>query len=273
MLTQKEKMKGVSRFIHWYYRADLGDGIVIPATLPNEPQVMLGAQTNRNVLCGLLHRHFGSPEKKKILDLACSAGYHTLELARQGAIVIGIDHDVKAIEQARFIQECQDNPNKARFEIMNVFDADFAPESFDIVYCCGLLYHLSDLLGAVQRIQLWCSLGAVIHSCILPGNELRAELGDPVRFPFSQRGEFAFVPTAPLLRRMFEHAGFEVLEMADQNDYSTDGTWHGGDMRDDWSSVTGPAYFALRKRELPKPAATKTLIQTARKYARAAIRI
>lgn len=267
MLAPQEKVKGASCFKHWYYTQDLGDGVVIHATVPNEPQATLGARTNRNILLSLLHRHFGSQENKKKLDLTCSAGYHTLELALQGSIATGVDHDENAISQARFIQECQNI--KATFEVMNLFESDFKPESFDLVYCSGLLYHLSDPLGAIQRINHWCSQGAIIHSCIMAGNELWAELGDPARFPFSLAGAFELVPTAPLLRRMFEYAGFEVLEMADLNDYSTDGTLHGSSMRKNWSNVTGPAYFALRK--IKKPT-TEWLTWSFKQYARAAKR-
>src|SRR5690349_23512783 len=64
------------------------------------------AEAGFRILSGLLHRHFGDLRGKRVLDLACSGGYHAIELARQGAIVIGVDWDELAINQANFVSEC-----------------------------------------------------------------------------------------------------------------------------------------------------------------------
>ncbi len=203
-------------FPHWYYTTDLGDGISRKATINNEEVTMPLLIKNRSNLLYMIDKHVGDISGLKILDLACSAGLHAFELARRGAIVTGIDWDSGAIKQAKFVQEClkKEIKHPIKFEHVSLFDFECPTNYFDYVYCSGLFYHLPDPIGAAQKMRTFCSKGIMISSSVSPKEEALFELSDPKMFPFCASWEFALVPTAKMLEKIIEHAGFKIVASA-----------------------------------------------------------
>jgi SAM-dependent methyltransferase len=77
-----------------------------------------------------------------VLDLGCLEGLYAIELARQGAKVIGVEGRRPNIEKARFAKEALslDNVDFVLEDVRNL-----SPERhghFDVVLCLGILYHL-----------------------------------------------------------------------------------------------------------------------------------
>lgn len=211
------KKSRAALFSHWYYTTDLGDGVVCEATIPNEKACFQGLMKNRSHLLYMIDTHIGDVSGLKILDLACSAGLHAFELARRGAIVTGIDWDSGAIKQAKFVQECIKDQFKhpVKFHCISLFDFECAKNHFDYVYCSGLMYHLQNPIGAAQKIRDFCSKGVIISSCVTPKEGELFELSDPAQFPFCGSWEFALVPTATMIKKVFEYAGFKIVGITD----------------------------------------------------------
>jgi SAM-dependent methyltransferase len=74
------------------------------------------------------------PPGATVLDLGCGDGQYTIELARLGYKIVGIE------ARASRLQNAPQHPNlKYRHQDARNLDPD---EQFDIVLCLGLLYHL-----------------------------------------------------------------------------------------------------------------------------------
>ena len=91
---------------------------------------------------------------KDILELGCGTGRNAIDLAgKSGVNVIGIDVSSTAIEAAAS-QAKINRIDNVKFMVMNAECADFADNSFDIVYGMGVLHHLDihKALGEIVRI-------------------------------------------------------------------------------------------------------------------------
>ena len=79
---------------------------------------------------------------KRVLEIGCGQGDSVLRLARQGAIVTGIDLSEVAIENARQ-NAARMGITDATFKEMDAEQLDFEAGSFDIVCGGAILHHLN----------------------------------------------------------------------------------------------------------------------------------
>lgn len=87
---------------------------------------------------------------KRVLEIGCGMGLHTLQLARRGANVTAIDLTAPAVEAttARFrIQDCDAIVQQADAE-----DLPFASGSFDLVWSWGVIHHSSRTARIVREV-------------------------------------------------------------------------------------------------------------------------
>jgi SAM-dependent methyltransferase len=94
----------------------------------------------------------GDVDGKRLIHLQCHFGLDTLILARQGAIVTGVDFSPAAIDEARLLT--QQTGLRAEFVCANVYDAREAlAGDFDIAYATwGTICWLPDLMGWARTI-------------------------------------------------------------------------------------------------------------------------
>jgi SAM-dependent methyltransferase len=76
----------------------------------------------------------------RVLDAGCGTGEYACWFASQGAEVVGLDLSSESLEQARHYAD-EYNLDGARFVEGSVLDLPFDSESFDLVYCTGVLHH------------------------------------------------------------------------------------------------------------------------------------
>jgi 2-polyprenyl-3-methyl-5-hydroxy-6-metoxy-1,4-benzoquinol methylase len=102
-------------------------------------------------MLGMLGRHVRPGAR--ILDLGCGGGHYTLELARAGYNVVGIDIADKAIATAR--ETLASNPYKQGFGSLSyqVGTLDDVQGEFDAVFIIGVLHHLHDLPDVLKSIR------------------------------------------------------------------------------------------------------------------------
>ncbi|MCZ7399039.1 MAG: class I SAM-dependent methyltransferase [Candidatus Methanoperedens sp.] len=91
----------------------------------------------------------------KVLDIGCSGGLHTLEFAKRGFYVTGLDIEPSAIEIAR---KRKHNENiKARFYVIDIENDEFAGlGKFNFIYSIGnVLSHVNKehFLEILQKIS------------------------------------------------------------------------------------------------------------------------
>lgn len=88
-----------------------------------------------------------------VLDIGCNAGFYSFELKRRGAArVLGLDHSLDYLAQARFARE-QLGLHDVEFRQLEVYDVDqLAGEQFDLVLFLGVFYHLRHPLLALEKV-------------------------------------------------------------------------------------------------------------------------
>ena len=116
-------------------------------------------------------------EGKSLLHLQCHFGLDTLNWARLGARVTGLDFSEPAVEAARRLSEESGVPG--RFVHANVYDAPAALEAerFDIVYT-GI-----GALGWLPDIRAWARVAA---ACLRDGGRLYIYEGHPILWCLGQ---------------------------------------------------------------------------------------
>lgn len=126
----------------------------------------------------------------KVIELGCGCGYLTLELARNGLDVIGVDMSQKSIEIAQKVAD--ENPFNERFGSLmykcdDILSIDMGENEFDSVIFFGTLHHLpgTDLVLAKA------------HRALKNGGNLI--ICEPVRDNFTMKSaEFAAILRAVL---------------------------------------------------------------------------
>ncbi|MFW6078799.1 MAG: TIGR04290 family methyltransferase [Gemmatimonadota bacterium] len=127
----------------WFHDLELGQGI---RTAPEHP---LGDFLER------LWRQVGRylPEDLRgatVLDIGCNAGYYAHRLYERGAEVLGVDHDERYLEQARFAARVRGYDMEYR--LLDVYEIEQLGRRFDYVLFMGVLYHLRYPLYALDKV-------------------------------------------------------------------------------------------------------------------------
>ena len=132
----------------------------------------------------------GDVRGKTLLHLQCHFGMDTLNWARLGATVTGIDFSPAAIERARALAE-EIGITDARFIESNIYDAPQAlEEQFDVVYTgIGALNWLPDIRGWSRVAAGFVKLGGFLyvyegHPMLWALDEERQDGVFAVRYPY-----------------------------------------------------------------------------------------
>ena len=223
------------------HNIELSDG---SRTIPDE-ELLLTEQGWLTATLRTLDVVAARGEHLRIVDLGCLEGGYSIEFARQGHEVVGIDARQLNIDRAVAAKENLGLSN-VKFAVDDVKNlADYG--QFDVVFCSGLLYHLDDpkryldLLGQVatralilnthyardvdpvyddgaadaERVDF--SLGELTEHEGLPGrwypeyssDDPRSEVEGRLWAAFSN--ERSFWPTKPALLAACRNAGFAAI--------------------------------------------------------------
>lgn len=133
----------------------------VPIHLASKSYDLTGFLRGEKQLTRIERAEMGDVRGKRLLHLQCHFGMDTLNWARLGAEVTGLDISPAAIEAATRLATYAEIPG-TRFVAANVYDAPEAlgGETFDIVYTgIGALNWLPD-------IEAWAQ---VVAACLVPG--------------------------------------------------------------------------------------------------------
>lgn len=102
----------------------------------------------------------------RVLDLACLEGLYGIELALQGAQVVGIEGREANLEKARFTQQVLGLGNIQFFQddVRNLSLEKYG--YFDVVLCLGIFYHLDapDIFKFAKNIERVCNHLAIFDT-------------------------------------------------------------------------------------------------------------
>jgi tRNA (mo5U34)-methyltransferase len=167
---------------------------------------------------------------KSVLDIGCNGGFYSIEMKRRGADrVVGIDHDERYLNQARFAAEV--TGMDIEFRRLEVYDIAELGERFDLVLFLGVLYHLRHPLLALDLIHEHAAKDLLVFQSMQRGSsavdEVRADYDffeqdhfDSPGYPKLHFIEHAYArdwtnwwaPNAACSAAMLRSAGFELLD-------------------------------------------------------------
>lgn len=228
-----DELAELARTPTWMYEWDLGGGVrteLLSTELPSvhEARATIMREVVESTLAAV------GPDASG-LDLACSEGGFSHRLLEWGAgRVLGIDVRAENIRRAELIRDYFGiDPQRLSFQVRDVFDLDHL-ETFDVVLCLGLIYHLENPVGALRVARQHTRRVCVIESQLVePGPPLVHGWGGAGGFmqqeaawaswheppdmqadnPIAAHGGvMSFVPNRPALIQACLGAGFSRVE-------------------------------------------------------------
>jgi ubiquinone/menaquinone biosynthesis C-methylase UbiE len=119
---------------------------------------------------------------KKILDVGCGNGQHSVYLAMKGANVWGFDISRQGLAMADRVAEANDVAERCEFSIQTASDMAYRSDEFDIVLCSSVLHHIWKYDGVQDELyRVLRPGGALVFDDGMRSNELYTTLRDAYR--------------------------------------------------------------------------------------------
>jgi tRNA (mo5U34)-methyltransferase len=113
-----------------------------------------------------------------VLDIGCNAGYYSIELAKRGARVVGMDVEPLYLAQARWAVEQTGLQDRIEYREGNVYDLAHARQKYDLVWFTGVFYHLRYPTLALDLVRSVTKRLLMFQSLTMPGEEVYAPPAD-----------------------------------------------------------------------------------------------
>jgi ubiquinone/menaquinone biosynthesis C-methylase UbiE len=126
-------------------------------------------QDQATTLIDLLHCDTAYPAGSRVLEAGCGVGAQTVTLARNsiGAAITAVDISEKAVTEAKRKVTAAGLTN-VQLQQGDIFHLPFGPDSFDHVFVCFVLEHLTEPRVALQTLM----------GCLRPGGTITVIEGD-----------------------------------------------------------------------------------------------
>jgi SAM-dependent methyltransferase len=216
---------GIARFREWYQPVDFGAGVVAHQTCPPDwrprPELLHDTGGGLAKWNFIVKKHIPDVSGMRVLDLGCSSGLFSLELARMGAKeVIGIDRDTRIAHRSTAVPPAQDvvaqaNFVKTSFELLErrhlpvryiAHDigrlAELKLGHFDLIVALCVVYHELHHMPRLLK-----TLAGMTNHLILQANN-------------SHGGELGRYSNAAYHATTLKEAGFSEIEIDAPQGYS-----------------------------------------------------
>jgi len=172
-----------------------------------------------------------------VLDIGCNAGFYSIELARRGAQVLGLDVEPLYLRQARWVAERCGLQDRVEFLEGDVYQLMGWRRSFDLVWFTGVFYHLRYPTLALDLVRSVTGRMMMFQSMTMPGEESAqapADLPLDEREAMLDRGwpKMAFIehrvagdasnwwaPNHACVEALLRSAGFEIVQRPEHEFY------------------------------------------------------
>ncbi|MDB6083055.1 MAG: SAM-dependent methyltransferase, partial [Gammaproteobacteria bacterium] len=105
------------------------------------------------------------------LDIGCNAGYYSVELAKRGATVLGVDVEPLYLRQARWVAEQFSMQDRLRFVEGHIYQLLDSPP-VDLVWFTGVLYHLKYPALALDIVRTLTGRLMMFQTMTMPGRQV-----------------------------------------------------------------------------------------------------
>jgi 2-polyprenyl-3-methyl-5-hydroxy-6-metoxy-1,4-benzoquinol methylase len=109
----------------------------------------------------------------RVLEIGCSSGWLTVAMARQGALVHGVDVAEPALAIARDYYQAHRNhlAGVATYEAADVNDLNLSGRQYDAVVAKGIMHHLPQAASLIERLHAALEPGALLWASDTHGDE------------------------------------------------------------------------------------------------------
>ncbi|MBY8997127.1 MAG: class I SAM-dependent methyltransferase [Candidatus Thorarchaeota archaeon] len=98
-----------------------------------------------------LSSHLSNPKGKHVLDLACGTGRHSVALALEGAVVVGVDNSEVMLSRAK--ENAAANSVSPKFILGEMAEfQSITTDQYDLVICLGNSLALLDNLNILENV-------------------------------------------------------------------------------------------------------------------------
>jgi SAM-dependent methyltransferase len=215
---------GITCFREWYQPVDFGAGVIAHQTCPPDwgprPELLRDTGGGLAKWNFIIKKHIPDVAGMRVLDLGCSSGLFSLELARMGAReVIGIDRDASiahrsstvpppqdVVAQANFVKKAFELLEGRHFPIRYIAHdigrlADLDLGHFDLIVALCVAYHELDRMPTLLK-----TLAGMTNHLILQANK-------------SHGGELGRYSSADYHLAMLKEVGFSDIRVDAPQDY------------------------------------------------------
>lgn len=149
---------------------------------------------------------------KEIADVGCNNGYYMFKmLPFFPKSIIGFDPMAIFYTQFEFLNHFINS--NIKYELLGIQDLDKNyKESFDVIFCLGVIYHRSDPIGALKNLfnALRKNGELVIDSIVINGE---SELCLCPKDSYAKMSNVYFLPTVNTLKNWLYWCGFKEIEL------------------------------------------------------------
>ncbi len=195
----------------WYHDIEIADGLRtrFPEDYEVNPVLRRVDEAGVKIQTRLAANLPANLAGMSVLDLGCADGLHAVWMARRGARrVLGVERNRYNFEHADFVRRVLELDN-LEFRWGSV-ERSFPDETFDVVFCFGLIYHLINPLGTLSDLRAQCRDKLFLTSAV----DLEDGDGSPLcrldRYATGAHGLWSF--NTPMVRQLLTTAGFDILE-------------------------------------------------------------
>ena len=156
---------------------------------------------------------------KVIADIGCNNGYYMFRMAEYNpGFVLGFEPYVHHYYTFQTLNTFA-NQSNLKVELLGIEHLPFFPDSFDVIFCLGILYHRHSPIVSLQDMHNSLNKGGtlIIESQAIPGD-------DPIAlFPEKTYAKVPgtwFVPTASCLNNWLQRTDFREITLFCQHSMS-----------------------------------------------------
>lgn len=149
--VDKDKAQAVvSKVPHWHHKFEVFPGVVTPGTY--DPEFLLPKLRLPEDMTGL-----------RVLDIGPSDGFFSMKMALRGAQVTAIDYrekDAHGFGAMEYITGLSFD-----YRQLNLYDIPYENiGEFDLVLLLGVIYHLPDMIRALEIVARLCRSRLIVES-------------------------------------------------------------------------------------------------------------
>lgn len=222
-MDQEQIRQKIASFPRWHYQFDLAGNLT---PIFREKWIIRHRERKRYFFDPVVDLYGGTLAGKRVLDLGCNAGFWSLNAAEAGAsFVLGVDGRQMHVDQANFVFEVKGiDRSRYEFALGNIYEFDFKKYApFDIVFCFGLMYHISKPMSLIELISEVNSDILIIDTGIirLPGSFLRYRKESTEDPRATMEYDLVSSPTKEAIRDMVRPFGYQAVVLKPQfTDYT-----------------------------------------------------